>query len=105
MRIWPFVTRSVYTLQGKKVVWLSRMHRKGLTFENQLLRADHVPFWRTEAYNKNIGVSFAVGAALFALASILMFISLARPALSNLTNLTFFLGSVPFTIEDRTGLA
>ena len=81
------------------------MHRKGLTFENQLLRADHVPFWRTEAYNRNIGVSFAVGAALFALASILMFISLERPALSNLTNLTFFLGSVPFTIEDRTGLA
>lgn len=98
LQIWPFITRRVYTLHGKQAIWLSRMHRKGLLFRNQVLQPRDVPFWKTQDYNRHIGASFAVGAALFALASILMFISIQRPELSNFTNLTFFLGSIPFTI-------
>lgn len=98
MNIWPFITRRVYKLHGKQIVWLSRMHRKGLMFRDQVIAPENVPFWQTESYNRHIGVAFAVGAALFALASVLMFISIHHPALTNLTNLTFFLGSVPFTI-------
>lgn len=98
LRIWPFITRRVYNLHGKQVIWLSRMHRKGLLFRNQVLKSGDVPFWKTQDYNRQIGASFAFGAAIFALASILMFISIQQPALSNFTNLTFFLGSIPFTI-------
>ena len=98
MRMWPFITRRVYTLHGKRMVWLSRVHRKGLALRHELLHPENVPFWKTESYNRSIGISFAVGAALFSLASVLMFFSIAHPHLSNITNITFFLGSIPFTI-------
>lgn len=98
MRIWPFITRRVYTLGGKQVIWLARMHRKGLLFRKQLLKPEEVSFWKTQSYNRYIGLSFAVGAAIFAVASVLMFCSLVWPALNNITNVTYFVGSVPFTL-------
>lgn len=96
--MWPFITRRVYTQHGKRRVWLSRMHRKGLALRHELLRPGAVPFWKTQRYNRLIGVFFAVGAALFATACILMFFSISRPQLGTITNITFFLGSIPFTI-------
>lgn len=98
MRMWPFITRRVYTLHGKRMVWLSRMHRKGLVLRHEWLGPQAAPFWKTESYNRHIGVFFAVGAALFATACILLFFSISHPRFNNITNIVFFLGSIPFTI-------
>lgn len=96
--LWPFITRRVYILHGRQMVWLSRMHRKGLLLRGQRVSPSDTPFWRTRTYNRYIGNFFAVGAALFALASILMFSPTTPPGLTNLANITYFLGSIPFTI-------
>ncbi|MBC8716488.1 hypothetical protein [Ochrobactrum sp. Marseille-Q0166] len=96
--IWPLVTERIYKLHGAKVIWLARMQRKGLRFKSGDIGSSQVPFWQTQSYNANIGISFAVGAFIFALGSIFMFCSLRWPELVNLTNLTFFAGSIPFTI-------
>ena len=64
----------------------------------QKLSGADIPFWKTQSYNARIGTSFAVGAFIFALASVLMFCTLQWPALGNLTNVMFFAGSIPFTI-------
>lgn len=93
----PFITREAYILHGKRVLWFSRMHRKGLYVKNELLTYPNVPFWKTQSYNHRIGVLFAVGAFLFGLASVFMFMSLKWPDLGNLTNVLFFVGSLPFT--------
>ena len=98
VKIWPFITKRVYNLHGKQVVWLSRMHRKGLEWRDQLQTPGEVPFWKTRNYNRSIGLWFQVGALLFAIASVLMFFAIHNPHLSNWVNWTFFFGSVPFTI-------
>ncbi|MGU3576032.1 hypothetical protein ACLBWZ_10895 [Brucellaceae bacterium C25G] len=94
----PFITPDTYTYHGKTMVWLGRLHRKGLLRSSQVSDPKDADFWKTESYNCYIGTSFAIGAFIFGLASVLMFFSLHCPALSNLTNLTFFTGSIPFTI-------
>ncbi|MFD1199062.1 hypothetical protein ACFQ3K_12165 [Brucella gallinifaecis] len=96
--IWPLVTEKIYKLHGARIVWLARMQRKGLEFKSAQHAAWQAPFWQTQSYNANIGISFAVGAFIFALGSIFMFCALRWPQLTNLTNLIFFAGSIPFTI-------
>ncbi len=96
--IWPLVTQRIYRLHGERVVWFSRMSRKGLGLRSILSTHAHVPFWQTQSYNAYIGISFATGAFIFALASILMFCSLRWSQLANITNLAFFVGSIPFTL-------
>lgn len=96
--IWPLVTERIYELHGARVVWLARMQRKGLRFKSSEINSSQAPFWQTQSYNANIGISFAVGAFIFALGSVFMFCALRWPQLVNLTNLTFFAGSIPFTI-------
>lgn len=95
---WPFITERVYTLHGKQMLWLDRVHRKGVNWTAEIMRGHDTPFWKTQTYNRYIGTSFALGAFIFALGSVLMFCSLRWPDLSNLTNVTFFAGSIPFTL-------
>lgn len=96
--IWPLVTEEIYKLHGKRVVWLARMQRKGLGWVDDSSTHAKVVFWQTQSYNAYIGISFAIGAFIFALASILMFCSLRWPQFANITNVTFFAGSIPFTL-------
>lgn len=96
--VWPLVTERVCSFHGARMVWLARMQRKGLGFKFSENNSQQVPFWQTQGYNARIGISFAVGAFIFAMGSVLMFCSLRWPQLANLTNLTFFAGSIPFTI-------
>lgn len=96
--IWPLVTERIYRLHGERVVWFSRMQRKGLGLTGVFSTHTPVPFWQTQSYNAYIGISFATGAFLFVLASVLMFCSLHWPQLANITNVTFFVGSIPFTL-------
>ncbi len=103
---WPFVTRRVFRMaDGRERLWSSREHRKGLliraaapgaTLGLGLLRR----LWAPGQLNWWIGVLFAMGSLLFALASLL---SLA-PSLANAwsldstrVNAIFFIGSIPFT--------
>lgn len=96
-RTWPFINESILKRHGQRIIVLARMHRKGLMPQLFPKEAD-IPFWQRQAYNGYIGISFAVGAFIFGLASILQFCSLKWAGLNNLTNLTFFAGSIPFTI-------
>lgn len=90
---WPFVTYRRFSLPGEHFVWRSRRHRKGLV---RLPQQSSQPFWHRPAYNWWTGLSFAVGAFLFMLGSLL---SLVPTSLESLQiNLIFFAGSVPFTI-------
>jgi hypothetical protein len=103
---WPFVTRRVYQAADQsKRVWSSRHHRKGLLVraadEAEGLARLSSCLWMPHQLNWWIGTVFAVGALLFALASVL---SLA-PALARAwsldsasINTIFFAGSIPFTI-------
>lgn len=97
-KTWPFITERFYTLNGKKELLLARVYRKGLDFKTRVQHVQDTAFWKTSAYNRSIGVSFSLGAFLFGLASVLMFCSLQWSSLSNLTNVMFFAGSVPFTL-------
>ncbi|MFK8252108.1 hypothetical protein [Ancylobacter terrae] len=95
---WPFVTRLRYALHGRRIEWLARQHRKGLHLEARALDARLPLFWQSEAYNRAIGLIFAVGSLLFMLGSALSLLPLAwQPAMLWL-NLIFFAGSVPFTL-------
>ena len=104
---WPFITRRIdRRADGSLAVWRSRHHRKGLvspevakavTMAETLLRC----LWMPGQLNWWIGVVFAAGALLFAIASILCL----SPALaitwsldSTEVNGVFFAGSIPFTI-------
>lgn len=98
MNIWPFITKRVYNLHGRQVVWLSRMHRKGLLLRAPLHATGEAPFWKTRSYNRSIGIWFQIGALLFASASVLMFFALHQSNLNNWVNWLFFIGSIPFTI-------
>ncbi len=103
---WPFVTRRVYRLPDQSSrIWNSRYHRKGLHVRRRLegeqlgsllLRG----LWNPKQLNWWIGVIFAIGSLLFALASVLSL----SPALAKSwsldalqINAIFFAGSVPFT--------
>lgn len=94
---WPFITFRSYTLGGRRIIWRSRQHRKGLERDARALEGTPVPFWQTRSYNWSTGAFFAVGAFLFMLGSALSLLPDA-PALSQGINLTFFAGSIPFTI-------
>lgn len=61
--------RAVLSSNGKKGLWLARVHRKGLDLRPRLLRAQTTAFWKTSTYNRYIGISFSLGAFLFSLAS------------------------------------
>jgi predicted membrane protein len=104
---WPFVTRRIHCkTDGSTAVWSSRHHRKGLVspeaakavaITETLLRC----LWMPRKLNWWIGIIFAIGSLLFAVASVL---SLA-PALAHAwsldatgINAIFFAGSIPFTI-------
>ena len=103
---WPFITRRTYRLPDRtRVVWRSRVHRKGLpragpvhagAVAAALLRG----LWMPGQLNWWIAVIFALGASLFMVGSVL---SLA-PGLARVwsldtdaINTTFFAGSIPFT--------
>lgn len=103
---WPFVTRRVVRLaDDTRKIWSSRHHRKGLVsravFESESLAATFVRcLWCPHQLNWWIGTVFAVGATLFAAASILSL----WPALATAcgldtagVNAIFFAGSIPFT--------
>jgi hypothetical protein len=103
---WPFITRRVYQHPDQShTVWHSRHHRKGLLLQAAREAEESVVklscLWMPRRLNWWIGVIFALGSLLFALASVL---SLA-PALarawsldSTEINTIFFAGSIPFTI-------
>ena len=104
---WPFITRRVYQKPDhSRTVWLSRHHRKGLLLQaareaEGLAATLWSCLWMPRQLNWWIGVVFALGSLLFALASVL---SLA-PALARVSSLDsteinaiFFAGSIPFTI-------
>jgi hypothetical protein len=103
---WPFITRRVYQKpDGSRTVWHSRHHRKGL-LPRAAREAEEVAvklswLWMPRRLNWWIGVIFALGSLLFAVASVL---SLA-PSLAEVwtldstgINAIFFAGSIPFTV-------
>lgn len=96
---WPFVTHLRYFQNGRHVVWQARQVRRGLRRRLAALEAGPRPFWRTEAYNWWMGLTFALGSFLFMLGSAL---SLAPSSWLNLPqagiNVVFFAGSIPFTV-------
>lgn len=94
---WPFITVGTYTLAGRRFIWHSRQHRKGLDWRAW---AAHAPaaFWQTRTYNWLVGASFALGALLFVAGSLLSLPPASHwPAGAAAANMVFFLGSVPFT--------
>ena len=103
---WPFTTRRTYRrADGSLSVWSSRHHRKGLlpraTGEAEKLAATlSSSLWMPRKLNWWIGVIFAVGAMLFALASVLSLspaLAVAWSLDSTTINAIFFAGSIPFT--------
>ena len=104
---WPFITRRVFhSADGNERVWSSRHHRKGLLVrgvaERERLASILVQcLWMPGQLNYWIGIIFAFGSLLFAVASVL---SLAPPLAkawsldSTQVNAIFFVGSIPFTI-------
>jgi hypothetical protein len=103
---WPFTTRRTYQKPDRShTVWRSRHHRKGLqapdvsaaAITTALLRC----LWMPWKLNWWIGVIFAIGSLLFALASVLSLwphLAAAWSLDSTGINAIFFAGSIPFTI-------
>jgi hypothetical protein len=104
---WPFVTRRVFrSADGSEQVWSSRHHRKGLLLR-AAREAEEVAvklsscLWMPQQLNWWIGTVFALGALLFALASVLSLwpnLAAAWSLDSTEINAIFFAGSIPFTI-------
>lgn len=93
---WPFVTRRSYTYAGRHLIWRSRPHRKGL--DQWSRQAGSRSFWQAASYNWCIGALFALGSLLFMLGSALSLLPTRPLSVSPLlVNITFFLGSIPFT--------
>ncbi len=103
---WPFVTRRVFeSADGTRRTWSSRHHRKGLLVRDVaaperlgsvLLRC----LWMPGQLNWWIGIIFALGALLFAMASVLSLSPTLAQAVSldsMAINSMFFAGSIPFT--------
>ncbi len=104
---WPFVTRKVFRAADASLqVWSSRQHRKALlvraaTEEERIGSILSRCLWMPEQLNWWIGIVFALGSLLFAIASLLSL----NPALAKAwsldllqVNAIFFAGSVPFTV-------
>ena len=103
---WPFVTRRVFRVDAIEQLWSSRHHRKRLLVraaaERERLRAILLRcLWMPQQLNWWIGIIFALGSLLFAVASVLSL----RPAVAKAwsldethINAIFFMGSIPFTI-------
>jgi hypothetical protein len=103
---YPFVTKRTYRQgDGTTRIWSSRHHRKGLplvspfavSFRSAIVHS----LWMPEKLNWWIGTVFALGSALYILASICsLWPSLSKNwSLSSTTiNTIFFAGSIPFTI-------
>ena len=95
---WPFITYGSFVAGKKRTAWHSRQHRKGLDLWQGTAPASPQPFWHRPAYNWRIGAVFALGAFLFMLASLLSMAQTAEENIpSNLINIVFFAGSLPFT--------
>lgn len=95
----PFKTHRVFRHPGGALqVWHSRHHRKKILWRGQLgtkllARLISHGVWLPQELNWWIGVVFAIGAALFCIASVLCLLDVFVSA----TNVIYFLGSVPFT--------
>lgn len=92
---WPFITRLSYGEAGRESVRLARQHRRGLGRPDE---GTDPPFWQSPGYNWWTGAFFAVGSFLFMLGSVFALMPPAAAPASFVTNIVFFLGSVPFTI-------
>jgi hypothetical protein len=103
---WPFITWRVHRgVDGAVKIWSSRHHRKGLALPEAaravataeiLLRC----LWMPWKLNWWIGIIFAIGSVLFALASVLSLVpemAANWSISSSAINAIFFAGSVPFT--------
>lgn len=96
---WPFVTLRRYRHRGRQILWRSRQHRKGLLRRERAQEGATAPVWQSARYNWVTGLLFAVGAFLFMLGSVFTLLPPTLGAPSALvTAITFFLGSVPFTL-------
>lgn len=96
---WPFVTLHRYVHRGRPVLWRARQHRKGLLRGERGLEHTRAPFWQRAGYNRATGLLFAVGAFLFMLGSVLTLFQGGPGGFSvREIGITFFLGSIPFTI-------
>ncbi|MCZ6844851.1 MAG: hypothetical protein O7F69_03035 [Alphaproteobacteria bacterium] len=103
---WPFITRRTYRKPDRSdTIWRSRHHRKGLPAPEVSAAATLIALprclWMPWQLNWWIGVIFAIGSLLFALASVLSLwphLAAAWFLDSTGTNAIFFTGSVPFTI-------
>jgi hypothetical protein len=103
---WPFTTRRVYQKPDHShMVWDSRHHRKSLLVrasdEAEKVATKLYCLWMPRRLNWWIGVVFALGSLLFALASVLSLApALARAWSLDSTgiNAVFFAGSISFTI-------
>ena len=95
---WPFVTLKRERWDGHILVWRARSHRKGLERLARGLSEADVPPWQTAGYNRIIGALFALGSVLFMAGSALALVNAAFGWPSGrVINITFFLGSIPFT--------
>ncbi|MBJ3778465.1 hypothetical protein [Acuticoccus mangrovi] len=95
---WPFVTLRHYTHHGRRLVWRSRDHRKGLLPTVGAVDIEAIPVWQTAAYNWATGALFAIGAFFFMLGCVdtLTAASDGGPSAFRIA-VIFFAGSIPFT--------
>ena len=93
-----FITFRSYKQAGRLIIWKAREQRKGLLRVARALEHLPVPLWQTRRYNQAMGATFAVGAFLFIVGSVLALLPDPSSALTAWTNLIFFLGSIPFTL-------
>ena len=100
MAFGPFITSGIHVFHGQRQLWLSRALRKGLHFPGHQLpgAGGDTPLWQTRGYNYAIGIFFAIGSVLFAAASILVLPIGVSDEVNHLANMTYFAGSIPFTI-------
>jgi hypothetical protein len=109
-RPWGFVTKRVFLAEdGSRRYWISRHHRKNLHYlkseAERRLRAVNVGsmfrcLWMPGQLNWWIGNVFAIGAFLFAVASLLSLLPSLASAWSldaSHVNAIYFVGSLPFT--------
>lgn len=96
----PFTTHRIFRHpNGLLQDWHSRHHRKkilrrGPLRTELLARLVAQAAWLPRELNWWIGVVFAIGAALFGVASMLCLFDVA----TNATNAVYFMGSIPFTL-------
>ncbi|QQM31754.1 hypothetical protein JET14_06195 [Martelella lutilitoris] len=95
---WPFVTLRRETRDGRRLLWRARDHRKGLFRHRRALEHVRAPAWQTARYNWIMGLVFVIGASLFMAGSAMaLYPKLVSGLPGWTTNVTFFIGSIPFT--------